>query len=155
MRIAEAMSPNPICCTESCPAQIAANLMEQVEHGIIPVLERAGRRMVGVLTDRDLCIRVLGQGREGTRTVVGDCMTRNPLYCHAGDDVYLVLEIMTRYGLRGMVVLNDRGDVRGVVSTVALANKLAAASKALCAALDRLQALESESQLKNAATHYG
>lgn len=89
--------------------QIAAKLMEQVEHGVIPVLEEFGRRTVGVVTDRDLCLRVLGQGRDGARTSVGDCMTANPLYCHARDDAYLVLEMITRHGLRGMVVPERAG----------------------------------------------
>ena len=54
-----------------------------------------------------------------------------------------------------MVVLNERGEFEGVISTVALANKLAAASKALCAALEELYGQENTSaaQLTNAADH--
>lgn len=138
MRVADAISSNPICCLASCPVQVAAKLMEQIEHGVMPVLEEFGRRTVGVITDRDLCLRVLGKARDGATTLVGDCMTANSLYCHTGDDAYLVLEMITSHGLRGMVALNERGELEGVVSIVALANKLAAASKALCSALERL-----------------
>jgi CBS domain-containing protein len=144
MRVADAISPNPICCTASCPVQTAAKLMQQVEHGVIPVLEEDGSRIVGVITDRDLCLRVLGRAADGAKTLVGDCMSANPLYCHASDDAYLVLELITNQGLRGMVVLNEQGGLEGVISVVALANKLAAASKALCSALEQLYGRENK-----------
>lgn len=138
MRVADAVSSNPICCSASCPVQTAAKLMQQVEHGVIPVREEDGSGIVGVITDRDLCVRVLGQARDGTKTLVGDYMTANPPYCHVGDDAYVVLEMFASYGLRGIVVLNERGELEGVISILALANKLAAASKALCSALGQL-----------------
>lgn len=142
MRVADAISSNPICCTASCPAHTAAKLMQQVEHGVIPVLEEDRSRVVGVITDRDLCLKVLGKAADGATTLVGACMTANPLYCHAGDDAYLVLELITNQGLRGMVVLNEQGGLEGVISIVALANKLATASKALCCALEKLYGRE-------------
>jgi CBS domain-containing protein len=142
MRVADAISSNPICCTASCPVRTAAKLMQQVEHGVIPVLEEDEGRIVGVITDRDLCLRVLGTAADGATTLVGSCMTANPPYCHAGDDAYLVLELITNHGLRGMVVLNEQGGLEGVISIVALANKLAAASKALCSALEHLYGRE-------------
>ena len=107
-------------------------------HGASRTWHHACAGTVGVITDRDLCLRVLGKARDGAKTLVGDCMTANSPYCHTGDDAYLVLEMITSHGLRGMVVLNERGELEGVVSIAALANKLAAASKALCSALERL-----------------
>ena len=94
---------------------------------------------------------MLGKARDGANTLVGDCMTANPPYCHAGDDAYLVLEMITSYGLRGMVVLNERGELEGVISMVALANKLAAASRALCSALEQLYGWENNLELTNPA----
>jgi len=77
---------------------------------------------VGVITDRDLCLRVLGKAADGAKTLVGACMTANPLYCHASDDIYLVLELITNQGLRGMVVLNEQGGLEGVQRPVVLIN---------------------------------
>ncbi len=138
MRVGDVMSKDPICCNESITAQNAAKLLAKAESGVLPVLENSSRRLRGVITDRDLCLTVLGQSRDGSHTTVAECMTHNPFYCHAEDDAYAVLELISVYGLRGIVVLDRNGEVKGVVSATALAAKFAAASKVLCSALEKL-----------------
>lgn len=123
MRVAEAMIKNPLCCTTSCTAQIAASLMQQVEYGLIPVLEKFSRHMVGVITDRDLCLRVLAQGRDGAQTFVSECMTSQPIFYTPDDDVGDVLRAMITCACRGVVVVNEAGELQGVVSSAALAKR--------------------------------
>lgn len=124
MKVAEAMITNPLCCTATCTAQIVASLMQQVEYGLIPVLEKFSRHMVGAITDRDLCLRVLAEGRNAAQTSVSECMTAQPICCKPDEDGGDVLRGVITCGLRGVVVVNEAGELEGVVSTASLAKKL-------------------------------
>ncbi len=62
MRIADAMSPNPICCTAPCPAQIGANLMVQVEHGLVLCWKEVGTASFVFLRTAICALRCLADG---------------------------------------------------------------------------------------------
>ncbi len=123
--------------------------MERVDCGVIPVLEEFGRQVAGVISDRDLCLLVLGRGCKTDRVLVMDCMTMHPLYCHSDDDAYRVMATITKYNLRGIVVINRLGELEGLVSTSVLANEFASASKALCIALNRFYEEERQSKVSH------
>src|SRR5688572_7207475 len=78
MRVADIMTPEPACCTPDSTAGEAATLMKDHDCGSIPVIENQGnRRLVGVVTDRDLAIRGLAAGK-GPETLVRELMTEVP-----------------------------------------------------------------------------
>src|SRR5215471_6128460 len=64
MQVSEIMHEYPVCCTEVDTAQHAAELMKEQHAGALPVVEKhGGGTLVGVVTDRDLCLRVIAEGR--------------------------------------------------------------------------------------------
>src|SRR5687767_9164558 len=64
MHIKDIMTPDPACCTPDTTAREAAGLMRERDCGAIPVVDtREGRRPIGMVTDRDLAIRGLADGR--------------------------------------------------------------------------------------------
>jgi CBS domain-containing protein len=138
MRVRDIMSKEPACCTPACSAQVAANLMREAGVGFLPVLEKFSRRLLGVVTDRDLCLFVVAQGRPASKVTVRECMTPNPLPCRGSDDVETALELMRGNALRRLPVVNEEGTVEGVISVDDLIRYAQIEPKNIKAALSRI-----------------
>jgi signal-transduction protein with cAMP-binding, CBS, and nucleotidyltransferase domain len=95
---------------------VAANLMREAGTGFLPVLEKFSRRLVGVVTDHDLCLTVLAERRNPAQVVVGECMTPDPVFCDPNDDVCTALGMMRNHGVRRLPVVNKNWALEGVVS---------------------------------------
>ncbi|HEX9668065.1 MAG TPA: CBS domain-containing protein [Thermoanaerobaculia bacterium] len=119
MNVREIMTENPACCTPDQTVREAARLMAQNDCGSIPVVEESTRRLVGVVTDRDLAIRVLAEGR-GPDTPVREAMTSDPATCGPDDDVNEVERLMAERQVRRVPVV-ENGRVVGVVAQADLA----------------------------------
>ena len=119
MKVIEIMTENPACCTPEQTAREAARLMAQNDCGSIPVVEEGSRRLLGVVTDRDLAIRVLAEGR-GPDTPVREAMTPDPVTCSPDDDVDKVERLMAERQVRRIPVV-ENGRVVGVVAQADLA----------------------------------
>lgn len=119
MKVREIMTENPACCTPEQTVREAARLMAQNDCGSIPVVEESSRRLLGVVTDRDLAIRVLAEGR-GPDTPVREAMTPDPVTCSPDDDVDKVERLMAERQVRRIPV-GENGRVVGVVAQADLA----------------------------------
>src|SRR5262245_56184431 len=70
MRIDEIMTRDPACVTPGTTVREAAQLMKREDTGVMPVVDDAAeRRLVGVLTDRDIALRIVGEGRNADTRV--------------------------------------------------------------------------------------
>ncbi len=98
----------------------AARLMRERHVGYLvvtePVLDDGEQRPVGVLTDRDIVVKVLAKGTDPRTLRVGDVMTRDPVLAAATDPLAGVLGSMRRIGVRRMPVVGDHGQLIGVLS---------------------------------------
>jgi CBS domain-containing protein len=103
---------------DECVAE-AARRLRAANVGLLPVLDRDA--LVGVVTDRDIVVRVVGDGRDPAATAVGDIMTEGVVTCSEGDTVSTAAEIMVRKAVRRLVVLDRQGHLAGVVSVDDLA----------------------------------
>jgi CBS domain-containing protein len=85
---------------------------------VVVVDEHEGRRRpVGVLTDRDLVVRVLAEdARAGGARVVGDVMTSNLVTAQEGDSLLDALKRMRSFGIRRLPVVNDGGGLEGILA---------------------------------------
>ncbi|HEX5759014.1 MAG TPA: CBS domain-containing protein [Thermoanaerobaculia bacterium] len=119
MKVREIMTENPACCTPEQTVREAARLMAQNDCGSIPVVEEGSRGVVGVVTDRDLAIRVLAEGR-GPDTPVSQAMTADPACCGPDDDVERVERLMAERQVRRVPVV-EGGRVVGMVAQADLA----------------------------------
>src|ERR1700681_3053710 len=82
-------------------AQRAAQLMRDRNVGAILICEsQETKRLVGIVTDRDLALRVVAEGCDPKGTCVGDVMTRELFTCRPEDDVQKALELMERQKVR-------------------------------------------------------
>ena len=117
MKIRKIMTKAPIYCTASCTAEMAANLMNQCDTGILPVVQDSlDLKLVGVVTDRDLCLTVIAARRDPAHTMVNECMSRNAICVGPEDDVKQAADLMAEHQIRRVPVVDEHGKVLGMLS---------------------------------------
>jgi CBS domain-containing protein len=120
VRVEEVMSTELVTVTPGTPAGEAARLMRDHDVGFLPVCQSDGS-VVGVVTDRDLVLRILADDRE-VSTPVEEIMTEDVAQCHAADDLEECERLMRANQVTRMLVLGDQEDLVGIVSLADLAN---------------------------------
>ena len=105
-------------------ARTAAQRMLQRNVGSLVVLDRS-RRPVGIVTDRDLTLRVLALGRDGSLVPVGEVMTPDPRTVRDGASIVACLDIMRTVGARRLPVVDAQDAIVGVVSIDDILGRLA------------------------------
>ena len=115
MKVQEILEKGQIwSCPENCRAREAAGLMAQKHIGSIPVLDSEGR-LEGILTDRDLVVRLLAQNK-GYDTPVYDLMSTDIHVCRRDDDIRDVETLMRQYSIHRVPVVDDENRLEGFVS---------------------------------------
>lgn len=110
----ELMKKNVARCLEALSVEDCARMMKDNNIGFLPVLD-ADKRVVGVITDRDLAVRVLAEGLE-PETPVGNVMTRDVRICHPDDKLQEAEWKMSTTRKSRLVVADDDGHCVGVIS---------------------------------------
>jgi CBS domain-containing protein len=129
MKARELMTADPTCCTPEATIQQAAQLMRDHDCGCIPVVEdEQSKRLVGVITDRDITVRCIAEGK-GPQTRVKDAISPNPTCCAPDDDVETVERIMSGEQVRRVPVVDQRGSCVGMIAQADLALNHRAASE--------------------------
>ena len=114
MKVSEIMTSNPEVVTPEQPIQEAAKLMLSADAGVVPVQE--GDQLVGMITDRDIAVRIVAEGR-GPDTPVRDAMSEKPLFCFDDEDVDEVAIQMSNAQVRRFPVVSREGQrLVGIVS---------------------------------------
>ncbi len=114
MKIAEVMTPNPEVVTSEQPIQEAARRMLDADTGALPVAE--GDRLIGMVTDRDITVRAVAEGR-GPDTPVREVMSEKLLFAWDDQDVDEVAIQMSDAQVRRMPILSREGETLvGMVS---------------------------------------
>ena len=124
MKIQEVMTSNPKFVTPETPAREAARVMKDEGVGIVPVVDNErSRRLVGVITDRDIALRVVAEGR-GTDTLVRDVMSADPLTtCPPNADINDAMDAMASEQIRRIPIVDERGSLVGVLSQADVVRK--------------------------------
>jgi CBS domain-containing protein len=119
------MSSNPTCCVPEDSALRAAEIMRTEDVGPVPVvLSHNDRRIVGIITDRDLVIRLISEGRAPEATAVSDIMTRNPVTCSENDDVHTAMDAMSRQQVRRIPVVDADSRLCGIIAQADIARHI-------------------------------
>lgn len=113
MRVEEIMK-SPKGCREGDSVKECASTMKQENIGFIPVCNEAGEP-VGAITDRDLAIRVVAEGRPA-HTKVDEVMTKDIVSCRIGDDLQKAEKLMRDERKARMMVCDQDGKLAGVIS---------------------------------------
>lgn len=129
MTCAEVMTPNPTCCRIDHTVDQAAELMKAADIGMVPVVSDASAKLIGVLTDRDIVMRVVASGRDARATKVGEVMTPNPVVCSPEDATEAALERMASNQVRRMPIVDGRGTIVGIIAQADVATRLGSAEQ--------------------------
>jgi CBS domain-containing protein len=95
--------------------------MRSLDVGVLPVCD--GDRLVGMLTDRDLTIRAVAEGRDPKITTVEEVMTPEVAYCFEDQDIEEAERVMEKHQIRRLPVLNREKRLVGIVSLGDFATK--------------------------------
>jgi CBS domain-containing protein len=101
----------------------AAKMMRDEDVGIAPIIE--GDRLVGVLTDRDIAVRVVAEGGDSEQTKVTDVMSRDLVTLDPDQDLDEALRLMARHQVRRLPVVEEDGRLVGVVAQADVAEHAA------------------------------
>lgn len=139
MKARDLMTPNPAQVTPADTLQRVSQLMAEHDCGCIPVVNPEERSIVGVITDRDIAIRAVAEGRPAS-TPIGDIMTPDPEVVRPTDDLDEVERLMSDRQIRRVVVVDDTGECVGIIAQADLAR--AAKRKREPSANDMVDVLE-------------
>jgi CBS domain-containing protein len=119
MRCEEVMKRDLECTSPEDTVQMAAKRMRDQKVGFLPVCD-ASKKVLGTVTDRDLTIRVLADGRSAT-TSIGDVLTREVIACRPADDLRRAEELMSKHHKSRIMCLDSNHRLVGVISLSDLA----------------------------------
>jgi CBS domain-containing protein len=120
----EVMTKNPACCLPADAVTKAAQWMKKENVGSIPVIEtEQSKKLVGIVTDRDIALKVVADGRNANSTKVVDVMTHKVVTCHVDDDLQKAVDAMAEYQLRRMPVVDNEHKIVGIISQADVATR--------------------------------
>ena len=119
MQVFEAMTRDVVKVAPETTLVSAARTMRAIDVGLLPVCVKD--QVVGLLTDRDITIRSVAEGRDPRFTEVQEVMTPRVVFCSPEDDVREAAALMQLVQLRRLPVMNDQGRLVGIVSLADIA----------------------------------
>jgi len=118
------MTSKPVCCLPDDVVARAAKLMKVGNVGSIPVIEdEKSMKLVGIVTDRDLAMHIVAEGRDPKSTKVGAVMTGNVVTCLADDDLHKALDAMASHQLRRIPVVDGASKLVGIIAQADVATR--------------------------------
>jgi CBS domain-containing protein len=123
-KCSEVMTPDPVSSTPGDSIKKAAKLMKEHDVGAVPVVESPATRLVGIITDRDIVVKVVAAERNVDQATVRDAMTANPAVCRTDDDVEKALRLMAERQVRRMPVVDESGRLTGIIAQADIATRI-------------------------------
>jgi CBS domain-containing protein len=121
MQVKDIMTADVEAVRPDSPLMDAGKRMRDLDVGLMPVFD--GTQLVGMLTDRDITIRAVAQGRDPRTTPVSEAMTADLIFCYDDQDVSEAAQMMQQKQIRRLLVLDRTMHLVGIVSLGDLAVK--------------------------------
>lgn len=115
MKVSEIMTRDVQVCDLNASLAYAAKMMWDNDCGVLPVL-KDGREIVGLITDRDICMGVAFRDRNPSSISVEEVMTGAKYSVTPDDDIHQALETMQEHKVRRLLVIDAEGRLAGVLS---------------------------------------
>jgi CBS domain-containing protein len=124
MTCKDLMTPDPACCVPRDSVVTAAMIMKSQNVGAVPVVsDHESKNIIGMVTDRDLVIRVIAEQREYYSTRVSDVMSKDIVTCRVDDDYNEVLDAMKQHQIRRVPVVDSQKRLVGIVAQADVARQ--------------------------------
>ncbi|HEY4583394.1 MAG TPA: CBS domain-containing protein [Lysobacter sp.] len=115
MDIRSVMTPDPATCRADTPIREVARLMLENDIGLVPVIDAAGKPQ-GTVTDRDIALRVVAEGRDPQQCRAQDCMTSPATAVSLDSSLADAVDRMEAGQIRRLLVVDPEGRLCGVVA---------------------------------------
>ena len=116
MNIETVMTKQPVCCSPSDIVQGVAQMMRQQDVGAIPVVsDLVSKRLVGIITDRDLCVSALADGKDPHTTPIAAYYTKEVITCSPGDTLEACEQKMKQHRIRRIPVVDKQNSCVGII----------------------------------------
>jgi CBS domain-containing protein len=112
--IRDLMTSNPCSIDADKPVAYAAKMMRDEDVGLAPIVE--GQKLIGTLTDRDIAIRVVAEGKDPQSTMVREVATTKLVTIDPDQDLDEALRLMAKNQVRRLPVVEEDGKLAGVVA---------------------------------------
>ena len=150
MKVKELMTKDVLCCSPNESLNRAAQLMWEGDCGVVPVVASDGK-LVGVITDRDVCMAAYTKGRPLAALWVEEAMSKKVSKCSPDASLEVALSTMKDARVRRLPVVDDAGRLAGILSMNDVAREARKQSKlplgqALCADLAQTMGVICESR---------
>lgn len=118
MLVKEAMTENVTYIPSNTTLQEAAKRMHDMDCGFLPIGNSEDGKLLGVVTDRDITVRAIAEGKDPVTATVDEIKTEKVLYCFQDDNLADATESMQKEQVYRLIVLNNREDKKlcGIIS---------------------------------------
>lgn len=130
MKCNEIMTKEPSCCVPTDTVFEAAQLMKSENVGSIPIVkDKDTNRLEGIVTDRDLAIKVVAEGLDPKSTRVQEVMTTGVVSCRPDDNVNEALALMEQHQVRRIPIVDSSDSLVGIIAQADIATRMEAPKK--------------------------
>jgi CBS domain-containing protein len=112
--VRDVMTPNPASVSEKDSIKRVAEIMKREDAGVVPVVD--GRKVIGMITDRDIVIRLIAEGKDPSNAKVNEAMSKEVRAVKEDTPINEVLQLMSREQIRRVPVTNKNNELIGIVS---------------------------------------
>jgi CBS domain-containing protein len=112
--VRDVMTVNPECVSDNDSLRDVARIMKDQDTGVVPVVD--GKKIIGLITDRDIVVRGLAEGKNLENVRVNELMTKSVRSVREDATVSEALEMMSRAEIRRVAVVNNNDELVGIVS---------------------------------------
>ena len=121
----EVMTREPVCCEAGDPIVQVAATMKREDVGSVPVVDsREDKQLIGIVTDRDIVLKIVAEGGNGERATARDAMTANPTSCREEDDIAKAVKLMSERQVRRMPIVDESGRLTGIIAQADVATRV-------------------------------
>ena len=120
--VRDVMTPNPTVVSDRDSIRDVARIMKDQDTGVVPVCDD-GKKIIGLVTDRDIVVRLIADGKDPLNAHVNEVMTKRVRKVHEDATVDDVLSLMSSSEIRRVPVVNKNDELVGIVSIGDISNE--------------------------------
>ncbi len=125
MKCSEVMTKEPACCLTTDTAFDAAQLMKSEDVGPIPIVnDKQARKLEGIVTDRDLALKVVAEGLDPKTTKIEEVMTTGVNTCGPDDDLNDAVQLMEDNHVRRIPIVDENDRLVGIIAQADIATRV-------------------------------
>jgi CBS domain-containing protein len=121
----DVMTRNLVVAQPDDPVAKVAQQMKEWDVGPIPIVEdTVAKKLLGIVTDRDLAMKVVAEGKDPNTTKVREVMTEDVVTCGENDDIQETMEAMSQHQLRRILVVDADNNLVGIIAQADIATRM-------------------------------